>query len=317
MLAHAVELLQRAFGHARELLRKCVDLVVLQRGNRGHLLRQALLELSELLAKHKGQTDWTETLVKTKDFIGQYISMGPGKKTKTVFYADDRVFWFIQAGKIRFNIEGQKPFIATKGFMVEVPFRIPYSMETVGNEPSLRFEARPPNLEGRGRVDIRDLVRNALRMRPDRIVVGECRAGEAFDMLAAMNTGHEGSLTTLHANSPRDALARLETMILMAGMDLPLPAIRDHVASSIDIIVHVHLETTPLADGTAQRSRWVAEILTLTPGERDKGYAVQQVFLAPNGGRKAEPRVLPDEYRDLAAWGFALEEFYGQSEAAS
>lgn len=101
--------------------------------------------LSELLAKHKGQTDWTETLVKTKDFIGQYISMGPGKKTKTVFYADDRVFWFIQAGKIRFNIEGQKPFIATKGFMVEVPFRIPYSMETVGNEPSLRFEARPPN----------------------------------------------------------------------------------------------------------------------------------------------------------------------------
>lgn len=103
--------------------------------------------LSELLAKHKGETDWTETLVKTKDFIGQYISMGPGKKTKTVFYADDRVFWFIQSGKIRFHIEGQEPFIATKGFMVEVPFRIPYSMETVGNEPSLRFEARPPNQE--------------------------------------------------------------------------------------------------------------------------------------------------------------------------
>ena len=99
------------------------------------------------------------------------------------------------------------------------------------------LEARPANLEGRGRVDIRDLVRNALRMRPDRIVVGECRGGEAFDMLAAMNTGHEGSLTTLHANSPRDALARLETMILMAGMDLPLAAVREHIAASIEIIV--------------------------------------------------------------------------------
>ncbi|NYT64977.1 Flp pilus assembly complex ATPase component TadA [Alcaligenaceae bacterium] len=99
------------------------------------------------------------------------------------------------------------------------------------------LEARPANLEGRGQIQIRDLVRNALRMRPDRIVIGECRGSEAFDMLAAMNTGHEGSLTTLHANSPRDALARLETMILMAGMDLPLAAVREHIASSIHIIV--------------------------------------------------------------------------------
>lgn len=101
------------------------------------------------------------------------------------------------------------------------------------------LEARPANLEGRGQVQIRDLVRNALRMRPDRIVVGECRGAEAFDMLAAMNTGHEGSLTTLHANSPRDALGRLETMILMAGMDLPLAAVREHIAASIDIIVQL------------------------------------------------------------------------------
>ncbi len=99
------------------------------------------------------------------------------------------------------------------------------------------LESRPANLEGRGRIEIRDLVRNALRMRPDRIVIGECRGSEAFDMLAAMNTGHEGSLTTLHANSPRDALSRLETMILMAGMDLPLSAVREHIAASIDIIV--------------------------------------------------------------------------------
>lgn len=99
------------------------------------------------------------------------------------------------------------------------------------------LEARPVNVEGEGLVTIRDLVRNALRMRPDRIVVGECRAGEAFDMLAAMNTGHAGSLTTLHANSPRDALARLETMILMAGMGLPLAAIREHIASGVDLVV--------------------------------------------------------------------------------
>ena len=105
------------------------------------------------------------------------------------------------------------------------------------------LEARPANVEGRGRVDIRDLVRNALRMRPDRIVVGECRGAEAFDMLAAMNTGHEGSLTTLHANTPRDALARLETMILMAGMDLPLQAVREHIVSGIDLVVQqVRLE---------------------------------------------------------------------------
>lgn len=107
----------------------------------------------------------------------------------------------------------------------------------LGHEHLVALESRPANLEGRGRIDIRDLVRNALRMRPDRIVIGECRGGEAFDMLAAMNTGHEGSLTTLHANSPRDALSRLETMILMAGMDLPLAAVREHIAASIDIIV--------------------------------------------------------------------------------
>jgi len=99
------------------------------------------------------------------------------------------------------------------------------------------LEARPPNLEGKGQIDIRDLVRNALRMRPDRIVVGECRGAEAFDMLSAMNTGHEGSLSTLHANSARDALARLETMILMAGLDLPLAVVREHIAASVDLVV--------------------------------------------------------------------------------
>ncbi|MDR2216569.1 MAG: Flp pilus assembly complex ATPase component TadA, partial [Nevskiaceae bacterium] len=101
------------------------------------------------------------------------------------------------------------------------------------------LEARPPNLEGRGQVTIRDLVRNALRMRPDRIVVGECRGAETLDMLQAMNTGHDGSLTTAHANSPRDLLSRLEVMALMAGMDLPLAAIREQIASAVHLIVQL------------------------------------------------------------------------------
>ena len=99
------------------------------------------------------------------------------------------------------------------------------------------LESRPANLEGRGAITIRDLVRNALRMRPDRIIVGEVRSGEALDMLQAMNTGHDGSLTTGHANSPRDILSRLETMVMMAGMDLPVRAIREQIASAIDLII--------------------------------------------------------------------------------
>jgi pilus assembly protein CpaF len=110
----------------------------------------------------------------------------------------------------------------------------------------IRCEYRPPNVEGKGEVTIRQLVINALRMRPDRIVVGEVRAGEALDMLQAMNTGHDGSLTTAHSNSPRDTLHRLETMTLMAGMDLPLRAIREQIASAIDLIVHL----SRLADGS-------------------------------------------------------------------
>ena len=106
------------------------------------------------------------------------------------------------------------------------------------NQPNLvSLESRPSNLEGKGEISIRDLVRNALRMRPDRIVVGECRGGEALDMLQAMNTGHDGSLTTAHANSPRDILSRLEVMVLMAGMDLPITAIREQLASAVNIIV--------------------------------------------------------------------------------
>src|SRR6185312_3646713 len=99
--------------------------------------------LSAILARHKGQKDWSETEVLTRDYVGQYIQMAPGEKTKTQFYADDRVFWVVESGAIRFTIEGQEPFVATKGFLVQVPYRVPYSLETVGEEPSLRFEIRP------------------------------------------------------------------------------------------------------------------------------------------------------------------------------
>ena len=119
----------------------------------------------------------------------------------------------------------------------------------------VRLESRPPNIEGKGQVSTRDLVRNSLRMRPDRIIVGEVRGPEALDMLQAMNTGHDGSLSTLHCNSPRDALARLETMVLMAGLDLPVRAIREQVASAVDVIVHL----TRMRDGT-RRVTQISEV---------------------------------------------------------
>jgi len=110
---------------------------------------------------------------------------------------------------------------------------------SLSQEHVVRLETRPPNIEGKGAVTIRDLVKNSLRMRPDRIVIGECRGGEALDMLQAMNTGHDGSLTTLHANTPRDALARMETLVLMAGYDLPIRAIREQIASAVDVVIQI------------------------------------------------------------------------------
>ena len=133
----------------------------------------------------------------------------------------------------------------------------------------VRLEARPPNIEGRGAVSIRDLVKNCLRMRPDRIIVGECRGGEALDMLQAMNTGHDGSLTTVHANSPRDVISRLETMVLMSGMELPSRAIREQIASAVDIIIH----ESRLSDG----SRKVVAISEVT-GLEGQQIVMQDIF---------------------------------------
>jgi pilus assembly protein CpaF len=133
----------------------------------------------------------------------------------------------------------------------------------------IRLESRPSNVEGRGEVSIRDLVRNSLRMRPDRIIVGEARGGEALDMLQAMNTGHEGSLTTVHANTPRDALSRLETMVLMAGVDLPSRAIREQISSAFDLIVHI----TRMRDGS-RRITDIAEVV----GMEGETITIQDIF---------------------------------------
>ncbi|MBD3385125.1 CpaF family protein [candidate division KSB1 bacterium] len=149
-------------------------------------------------------------------------------------------------------------------------------------EHVVRLETRPPNLEGRGVVSIRDLVRNALRMRPDRIVVGECRGAEALDMLQAMNTGHDGSLTTLHANSPRDALRRLETMILMAGTSLPNRAMREQISSAI----HVIIQAARLSDG----SRKVICVSEIT-GMEGETITLQDLFVFEKMGLTASGKV--------------------------
>ncbi len=133
------------------------------------------------------------------------------------------------------------------------------------------LEARPPNIEGEGEIRIRELVRNALRMRPDRIIVGEVRGPETLDMLQAMNTGHEGSLTTIHANSPRDALARLETLVMTAGVELPHRAIREQIASAFDLLVHI----SRLVDGT-RRITHISEVL----GMESDVITLQDVFIA-------------------------------------
>ena len=171
----------------------------------------------------------------------------------------------------------------------------------------VRLEARPANVEGKGAVPIRDLVRNCLRMRPDRIIVGECRGGEALDMLQAMNTGHDGSLTTVHANSPRDVISRLETMVLMSGMDLPSRAIREQIASAVDIIIH----ESRLADG----SRKVTAITEVT-GMEGQQIVMQDLFtfrqtgVAENGkitGEFKPTGAMPTFFDTLKSRGITLD----------
>src|SRR5690606_16962525 len=169
------------------------------------------------------------------------------------------------------------------------------------------LEARPANMEGKGQVTIRDLVRNCLRMRPDRIVVGECRGGEALDMLQAMNTGHDGSLTTGHANSPRDMLRRLEVMVLMAGMDLPVQAIREQIASAVQLIV----QQSRFGDG----SRRITSISEITGMEQstiqlNEIFRFQQTGFDENGRVKGHCMAagqIPEFYEALAQRGIPVD----------
>lgn len=174
-------------------------------------------------------------------------------------------------------------------------------------EHLVQLEGRPPNLEGRGEVGIRELVRNALRMRPDRIVVGECRGGEALDMLQAMNTGHDGSLTTVHANSPRDVVSRLEVMTLMAGMDLPVQAIREQIAAAVDVVVH----QARFPDG----SRRITSVMEVTGIESGR-VQMQPIFEfrlshrrgeGTNAGRFQACGAIPTFYEALREAGMSLD----------
>jgi pilus assembly protein CpaF len=171
----------------------------------------------------------------------------------------------------------------------------------------IRLESRPPNIEGRGAITIRDLVRNALRMRPDRIVVGECRGGESLDMLQAMNTGHDGSLTTVHANTPRDVISRLETMVLMSGMDLPARAIREQIAAAVDLIAH----EARLSDGSRRITK-ITEVLGLEGNQivMQDIFEYKQTGLDPHGRVKGfftATGSVPTFLENLAARGLAID----------
>ena len=162
----------------------------------------------------------------------------------------------------------------------------------------VRLEARPANIEGVGQVSIRDLVKNALRMRPDRIVIGEVRGAEALDMLQAMNTGHEGSLTTVHANSARDALARLETMVLFSGLDLPLQAVREQIASALDVVIQL--------DRKSDGRRTIVAIAEIQGREGDV-ITMQDVFKRTGDGALEATGLRPKVAEKLAERGVPLE----------
>jgi pilus assembly protein CpaF len=189
------------------------------------------------------------------------------------------------------------------------------SAELAFDHPNLvSLETRPANIEGRGEVTVRELVRNALRMRPDRLVIGECRGGETLDMLQAMNTGHDGSLSTVHANSPRELLSRLEVMVLMSGVDLPVAVIREQIAGSVHVIVHqarfacgtrriTHItEVTGVVAGTVQMQdifRFDADAAPDAGGDggrfRATGHIPQFLERARQAGSRADLRIFQSD----------------------
>ncbi|MCP5488468.1 MAG: Flp pilus assembly complex ATPase component TadA [Verrucomicrobia bacterium] len=174
-------------------------------------------------------------------------------------------------------------------------------------EHVVRLETRPPNIEGKGEVAIRDLVRNALRMRPNRIVVGECRGGEALDMLQAMNTGHDGSMTTVHANSPPDALRRLENLVLMSGMDLPIKAIRELIFSAVDLIVQI----SRFPDGSRKITA-ISEVAEMYEGDilLNELFTFQRTGLTADGrtaGHHTATGIIPSFFEEMKEAGFGID----------
>jgi pilus assembly protein CpaF len=164
----------------------------------------------------------------------------------------------------------------------------------------VRLESRPPNIEGKGAITVRDLFRNTLRMRPDRIIIGECRGPESLDMLQAMNTGHDGSMTTLHANSTHDVLSRLDSLILMSGIEIPLRAIREMIGSAIDIIVH----TARLPDG----SRKILQVTEITGMIDEVHIGLKDIFVFKQRGVNEQGKIL-GEFRPTGTLPTFLEEF--------
>ena len=177
----------------------------------------------------------------------------------------------------------------------------------LGQSNLISLESRPPNAEGKGAIHIRDLVKNCLRMRPDRIVIGECRGGEALDMLQAMNTGHDGSLTTVHANTPRDAISRIETMVMMAGMDLPITAIREQIASAVGLII----QQSRFHDGS-RKVTYITEITGMESGliQMQDIFRFQQEGISPEGkvlGHYVATGAIPEFYETLKRNGTDLD----------
>ena len=219
--------------------------------------------------------------------------LGPDDLVKFGSLTDQMVTFLSAAVKARLNIvisggtgSGKTTLLNVLSSFIPVEDRI-VTIEDAAElqlpqDHVVTLESRPANIEGEGAITIRDLVRNSLRMRPDRIVVGECRGGEALDMLQAMNTGHDGSLTTVHANAPRDALSRLETLALMAGLDLPSRAIRDQIASAVNLIV----QQSRLQDG----SRRITHITEVT-GQENGVFTSADVFVFKQSGMAPDGKI--------------------------
>ena len=255
---------------------------------------------SVVISKRAGSVEKELTTLGPGEFLGEMSIVDAAPRSATATCAEDCRLLVLDAAtfeamvKARMNIlvfggtgAGKTTFLNILSASIPDDERI-ITVEDAAElilqqEHTVRLETRPPNIEGKGAVTQRDLVRNALRMRPDRIIVGEVRGGEALDMLQAMNTGHDGSISTIHANTPRDALSRIETMVLMAGFELPNKAIREQISSALNVI----LQLSRMSDGT----RKVVTVSEITGMEGDV-VVMQDIFRFEKRGMDRDGKVL-------------------------